>query len=56
MVKKAITSFDLSKTASPDCIAVVVLKNSESEPSYILAKLSIICLKESFFPDLVLFL
>ena len=56
MVKKVITSFDLSKTAGPDCTAAVVLKNSEPEPSYMLAKLSIMCLNESFFPDLVLFL
>ena len=31
MVKKDITSFDFSKVSGPDCIPVVVLKNSEPE-------------------------
>ena len=47
MVKKVITNLDLSKASGPDCIAVVVLKNSEPEFSYILAELFKMCLKES---------
>ena len=39
MVKKVIASLDSSKASGPDCIPVVVLKNCESELSYILAKL-----------------
>ena len=42
---------DLSKTSSPDCIPLVVLKNCEPEVSYILAELFNKCLKESCFPD-----
>ena len=51
MVKKVIMNLDLSKTSSPDCIPVVVLKNCELELSYILAELFNKCLKESCFPD-----
>ena len=51
MVKKVITSLDLSKSSGPDCIPVVVLKNWEPELSYILAELCSKCLKESCFPD-----
>ena len=51
MVKKVITNLDSSKASGPDCIPVVVLKNCESELSYILAKLFNMCLKESCFPD-----
>ena len=51
MVKKVIINLDLSKTSSPDCIPVVVLKNCEPELSYILAELFNKCLKESCFPD-----
>ena len=51
MVKKARMNFDLLKVSGPDCIPVVVLKNSEPELSYILAKLFIKCLKDSCFPD-----
>ena len=36
---------------SPDCIPVVVLKNSEPELSYIPAELFNMCLTESCFPD-----
>ena len=50
-VKKIITSFDLSKTSGPYCIPVVVLKNCEPKLSYILTQLSIMCLRESCFPD-----
>ena len=51
MVKKAIMNLDLSKASGPDCTPVVVLKNCEPEPSYILAELFNKCLKESCFPD-----
>ena len=51
MTEKIITNFDLSKASGPDCILVVVLKNSEPELSKILAKFFNICLKESCFPD-----
>ena len=51
MVKKVIMNLDLSKAFGPDCILVVVLKNCEPEPSYILAELFNKCLKESCFPD-----
>ena len=44
-------NLDLSKASSPDCIPVVLLKNSESELSYILAELVKKCLKLSCFPD-----
>ena len=37
MVKKVIMNLDLSKASSPDCIPVVLLKNCESDLSYILA-------------------
>ena len=51
MVKKVITNLDSSKASGPDCIPVVVLKNCETELSYILAELFNMCLKESYFPD-----
>ena len=51
MVKMVITNLDSSKASGPDCIPVVVLKNSEPELSYMLAKLFNKCLKESCFPD-----
>ena len=51
MVKKVISNLGLSKTSGPDCIPVVVLKNCEPEPSYILAEVFGKCLKESCFPD-----
>ena len=51
MVKKVIMNLDSSKASGPDFIPVVVLKNYESELSYILAKLFDKCLKESCFPD-----
>ena len=44
-------NLDLSKASGPDCISLVVLKNCESDLSYILAKLFNKCLKESCFPD-----
>ena len=49
MVKKFITNFDLSKTFGPDSIQVVVLKNCDTELSYILGDLFNKCLKESCF-------
>ena len=51
MVKKVISNLDLSKLPSPDCIPVVVLKNCETELSYVVAELFNNCLKESCFPD-----
>ena len=50
MVKKAIMNLDLSKAFCPDCIPGVVLKNCDSELSYILAEFFNKCLKESCFP------
>ena len=49
MAKKVITKLDLLKGSGPDCIPVVVLKNCESELSYILAELFNMSLKESCF-------
>ena len=51
MVKKVLTNLDSSKVSGPDCIPVVVLNNCEPEPSYILAELFNMCLKESYFSD-----
>ena len=51
MVKNVITNHDSSKTSGLHCITVVVLRNCQSELSYILAELFNMCLKESFFPD-----
>ena len=51
VVRKVITSPDTSKTSGLDYVPVVVLKNCESELSYILADLFSMCLKESCFPD-----
>ena len=51
MIKKVITKLDSSKASGPDFIPVVVLKNGESELSYILVELFNMCLKESRFPD-----
>ena len=51
MVKKVTMNLDSSKVSGPECIPVVVLKNCESELSYILAKFFIMCLKESCVPD-----
>ena len=47
MVKKVIANIDSSKESRPNCIPVVVLKNSEPEILYILAELFNMCLKES---------
>ena len=49
MVEKVIMKFDLSKASGPDCIPVVVLKNCEPEPSYILANSSISVLRSLVF-------
>ena len=51
MVRKVVMNLDLSKASGPECIPMVLLKNCESELSYILAELFNKCLKESFFPD-----
>ena len=51
MVKKFIMNLDLQKASGPDCIPVVVLKNSEPKLSEKLANSSINVLKESCFPD-----
>ena len=51
MVKKVTTNLGSSKASGPDCIQVVVLKNCETELSYIRAELFNMCLKESCFPD-----
>ena len=51
MVKKVITNFDSSKVPGPDGIPVVVLKNCETELSYIQVELFNMCLKEPCFPD-----
>ena len=42
MVKKVITNLDSSKVSIPDCTPVVVLKNCESELSYILSYISLV--------------
>ena len=47
---KVITSLDSSKASGPHGIPLVVLKNCESELSYILAKPFNMFLKESCFP------
>ena len=51
MVKKVITNLDLPKASGPDCIPVMVLRNCDPEPFYILAEVFNKCLKESSFPD-----
>ena len=51
MVKKVIMNLDLSKASGPDCIPVVILRNSEPELFFILGELFNKCLKESCFPD-----
>ena len=48
MVKKVIMNLDSAKASGPDCISVVVLRNSEPELSCILATLFNMCLKECF--------
>ena len=50
-VKKVIMYLDSSKASGSDYIPVVVLKNSEPELSYLLAKLFNMCLKEYCFSD-----
>ena len=51
MVRKVIMNLDLSKSCGPDCIPVVILKNSEPELSFILCELFNNYLKGSCFPD-----
>ena len=52
MVKKVMMSLDSSKTSDPEFFPVVVLKNCESDLSYILAELFNMYLIESCFPGL----
>ena len=56
MIEKVTMNFDLSKVSGSVCISVVVLKNYESERSYILVELFKKCLKESKSALLVFFL
>ena len=51
VVKKVIMTLDLSKASGFDRIPVAVVRNCESEPSYILAEHFNNCFKESCFPD-----
>ena len=51
MVKKVITNLDSSKASGPGCIPVVVVKNCETEVSYMLVELYNKFLKEFCFPD-----
>ena len=51
MVKKVITSLDLSKASGSNSIPVVVLKNCKFELSYIIGTLFNKCLEEPCFPD-----
>ena len=51
MVRMVVMNLVLSKAAGPDCIPVVVLKNCESQLSYILAELFNKCHKDSCFQD-----
>ena len=50
LVRKFITILRSSVVCGLDCISTVVLKNSESEFSYVLAELFNMCLKESSDP------
>ena len=50
-VKRVITNLYSSKASGPDYIRVVILKNCESQLSYILAEFFSVCLKWSYFPD-----
>ena len=49
--KKTMTNLDSSNTPGPDRIPVVVTKNCDPEPSYALAELLNMRLKESYFLD-----
>ena len=51
LVKKVRTNLYSSKASGPDYIRVVILKNCESQLSYILAEFFSVCLKWSYFPD-----
>ena len=51
MVRKVTLNLDSPKTSCPGCIPMVVLRNCESELSYVLAEPFNMCLKESYFPD-----
>ena len=45
LFRKVITKLDLWKVSGPNCVSVVVLKNCESELSYILPELFKTCLQ-----------
>ena len=51
LVKNVIHNLDLLKASGPDCILVVVLKNCETQLSYLLDDLFNICLLQFVFPD-----
>ena len=49
LAETVISNLHLSKVSGPDCVPVVVLKNCESELSFILPELFNLCLRESCF-------
>ena len=51
MIKKVITTLDLSQVSGPDCILVVILNNCDPEITFILAEIFNKSLKESSFSD-----
>ena len=51
MIKKVMMNLDSAKAPGPNDIAVVVLKNCELEPLFILAELFKMYLKVSCLPD-----
>ena len=53
LVKKVIINLELSKVPGPDGILAVIMKNCVPELSNILAELFNMCLKETFFSEIV---
>ena len=51
LIEKIIMNLDSSKASGLDFTPVVLLKNCESQLSYILVELFNVCLKETCFPD-----
>ena len=51
LVKRVITTFDLSKGSGRHCTPVVILKTCRQDLSYMLAELFNMCTKESCFPE-----
>ena len=51
MFKKIIMNLDLLKVSGPHCTPVMVRNNCKPELSNILAELSNMCPKESYYPD-----